>query len=67
MKYRLLLCLAFVLVTAPMVTNAQSPTDGQIRTTADGSFEAWHSASQAWVTPVEFWKRYADGRGGLTC
>ncbi|MDJ0653010.1 MAG: hypothetical protein QNJ40_02570 [Xanthomonadales bacterium] len=45
---------------------AQEVRDGKLQQQADGSWRAWHADSGAWVTPVEFWERYAESRGGLT-
>ncbi|MFK7954845.1 MAG: hypothetical protein AB8B96_02025 [Lysobacterales bacterium] len=44
----------------------QAPANGEMRAAAGGRFEAWHQASMTWVTPESFWRRYAEGRGGVT-
>lgn len=40
--------------------------DGEVRTNADGSLEAWDAREEEWVNLEQFWDRYAARRGGLT-
>lgn len=60
------LALLMACLTASVGTAQQSVENGQMRSLDDGSAQAWHQPSQSWVSPQEFWRRYAEGRGGLT-
>ncbi|MEM9530684.1 MAG: hypothetical protein AAGA23_07180 [Pseudomonadota bacterium] len=58
---------AALLALASLPAFAQDAlSNGQLRERPDGSFQAWHQASETWVTPFEFWDRFAASRGGLT-
>jgi len=45
---------------------APGTRDGEIRTSSQGSIQAWDADDSQWVSPEIFWERYAQRNGGLT-
>ncbi len=60
--------LSLLLVCAASIAFGQASifADGEVRKSGDGDSEAWDSVSAEWVTLDNFWRRYAERRGGLT-
>ncbi len=50
---------------AGQTTYPSNPRDGQVFVLHEG-FVAYDARQKRWVEPVEFWRSYAQGRGGLT-
>ena len=46
-------------------TPVSGSRNGELRQT-NGEVLAWHSGTSEWVSPLEFWHRYANSRDGLT-
>ena len=61
------LTLAITLLLAIQQPRADSHTaeDGEVRSQNDRQ-QAWDGSGNEWVSLDEFWRRYADRRGGLT-
>ena len=55
-----------LLLVAASAVGQPGLKNGEMRRAPQGALEAWHEPSQSWVTPQDFWRRYAEGRGGLT-
>ena len=56
----------FALTISNAIGQSEELTDGEVRTVANGGFEAWDLQNTEWVDLETFWIRYTDRRGGLT-
>ena len=59
---------ALLLATFSSLTLAAASSgsrDGELRQ-QQGNWHAWDAERQRWLDPEDFWRAYADRRGGLT-
>jgi hypothetical protein len=58
--------LLLLLVSGLSWAQGEAHRNGEVRTAAGGSFEAWDAQGGQWLAPVAFWNSYASRSGGLT-
>ena len=65
MTYRILIALIFIVGSAFADQHMEpGEQDGQIHDIEDGSFVAWDSVNEQWLSPEDFWQSFAARERG---
>lgn len=61
-----LIAALLVSVSATAYAGNEDLQDGQLRGNLPDSLQAWDAEQEMWLSPQQFWRNYADRKGGLT-